>query len=223
MKVIIIGLGNFGSALGIRLTASGHEVLGVDNNMQKVENYKDKITHTVCMDCTDPNALGSLPLKDTDLVIVAIGEDITSSLMATATLKQLNVKKLISRHISNIQRTVVEAIGVDEIISPEEDSAERLVKRLEIEGVVDSYSVSEDYSIVEAEVPERYVGKTVEEAKFREKYKVNIVTIIRPDNGRDNKRNVLGVVVPSTLMKAKDILVLFGHITDIERLLEKKI
>jgi len=220
MKVIIIGLGNFGAALAIRLTASGHEVIGVDKDMQKVEHFKDQITHTICMDSTDANVLATLPLKDTDLVIVAIGEDIAASLMITATLKQQKVKKLVSRYISEMQRTVVEAIGVDEIVSPEEDSAERLARRLNIEGVVDSFEVSEDYTIVEAEVPGRYVQKSIADCKFRENYKINIVTVVRPWEGQKDKGRALGVVTPATVLEAKDILVLFGHVSDIEKLLQ---
>lgn len=219
MKVIIIGLGNFGSSLGIRLTTSGHEVIGVDNSMQKVEALKDRITHTICMDCTDMNAMSTLPLLDTDLVLVAIGEDIGSSLMATAILKQFKVKKLMSRSISHLQRTVVEAIGVDEIVSPEEESAERLAKRLELTGVIDSFAISKEYTIVEAQVPERFVGKTIEQCKFREKYNINIITILRNSTSEKEDRNPLGVVSPMTILATNDVLVLFGHNTDIGRLL----
>src|SRR5690606_13931515 len=112
-----------------------------------------------------------------DVVIVAIGEDIASSLMATATLKHLKVKKLISRSISPLHRTVVEAIGVDEIVSPEEESAERVAKRLQLHGVVDSFHLSEEHNIIEARVPKRYWGNTIEECGFRARYNVNIVTI----------------------------------------------
>lgn len=228
MKYIIIGLGNFGSALSVRLTALGHEVIGVDNSMQKVDAYKDKITHTICMDCTDEQAIGTLPLKDTDVVIVAIGEDIASSLMATATLKQLKVKRLISRSISHLHRTVVEAIGVDQIISPEEESAERLAKKLQLQGVVDSFYLSGEYNIIEARVPKPYWGSTIAECGFRTKYNVNIVTIIRMPEEKNSsetftkeKGKVMGVLNPQTVLESNDILVLFGNINDIERLLEK--
>ncbi|MFN3402701.1 MAG: potassium channel family protein [Cytophagaceae bacterium] len=219
MKVIIIGLGNFGASLGIKLTEAGHEVIGVDTSIQKVESLKDKITHTICMDVNDTNAISSLPLKDTDLVVVAIGEDVASSLMATATLKQFKVKKLMSRNINPMQKNIVEAIGVDEIVSPEEDSAERLAKKLELKGVVDSYAISKEYSILEIKVPERYVGKTIEQCRFREKYNVNIVTIIRKDNEDKKQGDVLGVVSPSTVLEKRDILVIFGHLKDMQRLL----
>src|SRR5690606_37798460 len=129
MKFIVFGLGNFGRALAVRLTELGHEVIGIDNNMQKVSKLKEKITHTVCMDCTDKEAVSALPLKDANAVIVAIGEDEASSLLTTALLKQLKIKRIVGRVVSDLQKTVMEAMEIDEYILPEEESAEELAVR----------------------------------------------------------------------------------------------
>ena len=74
MKVIIFGMGNFGSSLAIQMAEMGHEIIAIDYDMQKVEMVKDKVTHTICLDSTNMNALKSLPLNDTDIVVIAIGE-----------------------------------------------------------------------------------------------------------------------------------------------------
>ena len=74
MKYIIFGLGNFGASLAQKLTEAGNEVIGVDNDMDKVDALKESISHTVCMDSTDQFTVSGLPLKDADVVIVAIGE-----------------------------------------------------------------------------------------------------------------------------------------------------
>jgi trk system potassium uptake protein TrkA len=108
--------------------------------------------------------------------------------LTTAILKQNKVKKLISRASSDINRTVIEAIGVDMIISPEKESAERFAKKLQIEGVVDSFELSEHYSIIEARVPARYVGRTIEEINFRGRYNLNVLTIIK----MREKTNLIG-------------------------------
>src|SRR5690554_1236994 len=105
MKYIILGLGNFGRALAIQLTERGHEVIGADKSMTKVEQLKEKVTHTICMDTTDVDAVEALPLKDVDAVIVAIGEDEGASLLTTALLKQLQVKRIIGRVVSDLQKT----------------------------------------------------------------------------------------------------------------------
>src|SRR5690554_6495968 len=172
MKFIVFGLGNFGTALAIRLTELGHEVIGVDQKMSKVEQLKEQITHTVCMDCTDKDAVSSLPLKDANAVIVAIGENEAASLMSTALLKQFDMKRIIGRVVSDLQKTVLEAMKIEEFIMPEEDSAERLAVRLVNLNIIDSFKVSDNYSIVEAVTPNRYVDKTLAEADFTNKYKI---------------------------------------------------
>ena len=73
MKYIIVGLGNFGSSLAMKLTASGNEVIGIDSRMEKVDQYKENISHTICMNAMDEFTVTGLPLKDTDVVMVAIG------------------------------------------------------------------------------------------------------------------------------------------------------
>lgn len=226
MRVIIIGLGNYGSTLGIELTRMGHEVIGVDHDMEKVEVFKDAITHTICMDSSNRIAMQTLPLKDTDLVVVAIGEDAGASIMATALLKELKVKKLVSRGISDLHTTVIEAIGVADIVSPEQDSAILYAKRLQLGGVEEVFSLTKEYTIIEVKVPEEYVGKTVQESDFRSKYNLNIVTILRyhqVENLIGNKhmvRQSVGVVKPEMTFEKDDILVVFGRMEDLEERFE---
>ena len=150
MKFIIIGLGNFGSSLAQKLTNSGHEVIGVDSKMSKVESLKEKITHAICLDSTDVNAVKHLPLEDSDIVMVCIGEDEGASILTTALMKQLNVKRLISRAVSPLHQTILEAMQVDEIVHPEEETAERWAKKLNIRGVVDSFELTGEYNIIES-------------------------------------------------------------------------
>lgn len=228
MKYIVFGLGNFGKALSLGLTEMGHEVIGVDKNMKRVEQIKEKITHAVCLDSTDREAVESLPLKSSDAAIVAIGEDEASSLLTTALLKQMNVKRIIGRVVSDLQRVVLEAMSITEFILPEEESAERLALRLHTVGVVDSFKISEKYSIVEALVPDRYIGKTVGEADFNNRYKVIVLTTIRQrdtpptargSNIKDITKYATGIATSNTRFEEKDILVLFGEVTDIQRLL----
>jgi trk system potassium uptake protein TrkA len=224
MKYVIFGLGSFGKSLAIRLTELGHETIGVDNNMQKVEQLKEQITHTVCMDCTDKNAVSSLPLKDADAVIVAIGEDEGASLLATALLKQLGMKKIIGRVVSDLQKTVLEAMQIEEYILPEEESAERLAMRLDNSGIVDSFKVSEKYSIIETRVPARYVGMTLAEADLTKRYNVIVLTVLTLSKGSENGlskifKRASGIATPNTVMHENEVLVLFGELDDIEKLM----
>ena len=223
MKFIVLGLGIFGTSLAVRLTEMGHEVIGVDNRMKRVEELKDEITHTVCMNTTDKDAVSSLPLKDANAVIVAIGEDEAASLLTTALLKQLNVKRIIGRVVSDLQKTVLVAMAIQEYILPEEESAERLAMRLDLEEVIDSFKITEKYSIVEAVVPTRFVGKTVDKADFINSYEVLVLTLIKKytSDGEPNiAKEASGIATSQTVMQEGDILVLFGELLNIRSLIK---
>lgn len=226
MKYIVLGLGHFGRSLGVHLTELGHEVIGADRSIQIVEQLKDKITHTICLDTTDREAVSSLPLKDSDAVIVAIGEDEGASLMTTALVKQLGVKRIIGRVVSDLQRTVMEAMEIDEYIMPEEEAAERLALRLDNVDIVDSFKVSDKYSIIETKVPAKYVGKTLMEANLTNTFKVIVLTTItileRSSNLSESpKKQASGIAKSDTILKENDLLVLFGELSDIKKLIEK--
>lgn len=227
MKIIVIGLGNFGSAVATKLSTLGHEVIGVDSQMQRVENVKDKITYAMMLDCTDIQALKTLPIHESDVVLVAIGEDFGASILTTAILKKMDVKRLVSRAISPIHRTILEAIGVIEILSPEEESAERFVKKIDMSNVLDFLDVSEDYAIVEAVIPSKYIGLSIRDIDVRKKYNVNIMTIKRDreKKGMMGKQyiqsEVIGVVTPDYIFEANDVVLIFGNMSDIKRWLHK--
>ena len=116
MKCIIIGLGNFGIALAQRLTAMGYEVIGVDKDMDKVNGYKNSIKNTICLDLNNQQAARNLPLKDADLSIVTLGKDIGASILTVAILKQNGANRIIARAISDLHKTVLEAMGISEIV-----------------------------------------------------------------------------------------------------------
>jgi trk system potassium uptake protein TrkA len=167
-------------------------------------------------------------LDDTDIVIVCIGEDEGANILATALMKKLKVKRLISRAVSPLHQTVLEAMGVDEIVHPEEETADRWAKKLILNGVVDSFELTGEYSIVEATIPKRFVDKTVLEVGFRKNYDVVLLTTIKVSEeknliGVSRKVNkVQGVASSITVLNEDDILVMYGNIKDIERLLKEE-
>ena len=229
MKYIIIGLGNFGASLAEKLTAQGNEVFAVDTSKTKVDAYKEKITYTVQLDATDELAVAGLPLKETDIVIIAIGEDQGANVMATALFKNMQVKRLVSRAINPLHEKVLQAIGVDEIVHPEEETAERWAKKLCLVNVVDSFELSDDFSIIEATVPNEYVGKTLKEVGFRSKYNLLVLTIIKqvtvnPLLGSPKTENqVQGVASAEHILEEGDILVLYGSNKDLQHFLKQKV
>jgi len=229
MKYIIIGLGNFGASLAQKLTEQGNEVIGIDTSMAKVDAYKEKISHTICMDATDEFTVSGLPLKDTDIVLVAIGEDQGANIMTTAIFKNFEVKRLISRAINPLHEKVLQALGVDEIVHPEEETAERWAKKLCLKNVVDSFELNDDYSIIEANVPDDYIGKTVREVGFRKEFNLLVLTIIKKVQVKSilgktkTETQVQGVVSADNVIETNDILVLYGSNKDLQIFLKQKL
>ena len=228
MKYIIIGLGTFGASLAQKLTAQGNEVIGVDDKMEKVDLFKEKISHTICMDATDEFTASGLPLEDTDVVIIAIGENQGANIMTTAIFKNLGVRRLISRAINPLHEKVLKAIGVDEIVHPEEETAERWAKKLCIRNVVDSFELNEHFSIIEANVPKEYVGKTVREIGFRRKFNLLVLTIMKKSEVKSlfgksrTEMNIEGIATPDQQLEEADILVMYGANKDLQVFLKQK-
>lgn len=225
MKFIVIGLGNFGSSLAVRLTSMGHEVIGIDEKREKIEIYKDTITQTICLDSTSEQALATLPLQECDYAIVAIGEDFGASVMTTALLKQAGVKKLISRAINPLHHKVIEALGVDLILQPEHDAASRFADSILFSGLSNSYDITDEYKIIEARLPDRYDGMLLSEVDFTNRYSLLVLTIIRTENSKSifghvqHKRTSLGLPSANQKLMLGDQIVLFGRLKDIELLL----
>jgi trk system potassium uptake protein TrkA len=223
MKYIIVGLGNFGASLAEKLTALGNEVIGIDNRMNKVDLYKERISHTICLDSTDEFTVSGLPLKETDVVIIAIGEDQGANVMTTALFKNLQVKRIISRAINPLHEKVLIAIGVDEIVHPEEETAERWAKKLCLTNVVDSFELSDDFSIIEINIPKKYIGKTIREIQLRRNYNILALTTIKKTEIKSvvgktrNEEKVQGVASPDTILEENDILVIYGANKDLRK------
>lgn len=227
MKYIIIGLGSFGSKLAEALTEMGNEVIGVDSKLEKAELMKEKISHTIALDASDEVAISNLPIKDTDVVVICIGEDEGANLMATALMKKQNPKRLISRAVNPLQETILQAMGVEEIVHPEEEAANRWANKLNIKGIIESFEVTGDYNLVEVKVPPRYVGKSLQEINLREKYNLLVLSTIESDlednslGAKYKSEKILEVASGKTILKENDIMVLYGHIVDIKKILDE--
>ena len=226
MKCIVVGLGNFGAALSLRLMEEGHEVIGVDTKHSHVDDLKDLLTHTLVMDCTTELAVAELPLDDTDLVIIGIGEDIGASVTTTALFKKYGKNcKIVGRAISKIHQTILEAMGVDEIIRPEAEFAHQFANRISVSGSIKSLVLDENYEIAEIEVPESFVGKSVTEVDLIDNWKVSLVTILQQSvtknilGSETEKRNVVGVISGSTIFKKGDSMILFGSLKSLKKMM----
>lgn len=155
--------------------------------------------------------------------MVCIGEDEGANIMTTAHFKNLGVKRLISRSINPLHENVLQAIGVNEIVRPEEETAERWAKKLCLKGVVDSFELNKNFSILEVVIPDQFIGKSIEEVRFREHHNILILTIIRATQeasflgGSKTVARVQGIPEPSTTFEANDIIVIYGSNEDLQK------
>lgn len=227
MKIIIIGLGNFGMSLAIHLSDTGNEVIVADQDPEKVDQIKDKVAHAVTMDATNENAYNALPLRNADIAVIAIGQRNGAGIMSTAIVKKLTKAKIISRSASALEDTILEAMGVDQIIHPEQEYAERFTKKINLKGSIDNFEIDDEYLVSEVEVGESLVGKTIQESDFRKTYKLNIITIIRKRNhtnllGRNvEKKEVVGLPKPDMVFQKGDVLAIFGKDGDVKKYLKE--
>jgi trk system potassium uptake protein TrkA len=225
MKFIVFGLGNYGTALATKLVSLNHEVIGVDNRIDLVEKWKNRITYTIACEAGSLEAVQALPLNDVDVVVNALGEGEGANIMLTAMLKQLQVKRIICRVISPHQKTVLQAMGIEEFIYPEADSAERMAYTLDLKDVTDAYKMTDDFLVLEVGLPERYFEKKIFEADFVD-LDVQPITLIRYENEKSvfgsvhRVKKVLGILTPNTTMKKGDRLVLFGRAKKLEAFVE---
>jgi trk system potassium uptake protein TrkA len=226
MKFIVFGLGNFGAALARQLVQLGHEVIGVDQSLELVDKHKHAITHTIALDATNPQAVEQLPMKDVDAAIVGIGENEGATIMTSALLKQMGVKRIICRVTSPLQRIVLETMDIKEFVYPEAASAERLALKLDLPGVIDSFQINPNYRMLEVGVPQRYVGRTVADLNLADRYCLVLVTIMKKVQqqnvfGRSTTDlKVMGIVAPNTTLLDGDVLLLFGAPPDLEKFIE---
>lgn len=221
MQYIIIGLGNFGTTLATKLTQAGHEVIGLDINIQKVEALKDQITHAIAMDTTNEQALKTLPLKTADAIIVGIGKNEGANILTTALLKKLGAQSLICRAVSSLHQTVLESMGITEIIHPENLAAVQLALKMEFSTAFEAFSLNDQFKIVEVEVPHSFVGQSIESIALPEKNNILILTIRRTKMQKNflgiekQTLEAIGMINKDTILREGDHFILFGKKKDI--------
>ncbi|MBD0383413.1 potassium channel family protein [Paenibacillus sedimenti] len=205
----VIGLGRFGASISKELVQLGNEVLGIDKDEEAVDEMSSELTHTVVADATDEDVLKSLGIRNFDCAVVAIGDDIQSSILAAIVLKDLGVKKVVAKALSELHGKVLDKIGVDRVIYPERDMGIRVAHQLVSPNLLDYIEISKDYTIAELSVPKRICGLSIRELDPRAKYGCSVVAI--------NKKT--GVIIAPTatdVVNEKDIMVIIGTNDQIE-------
>ncbi len=174
---VVIGLGRFGSALARQLCQLGAEVLAIDVGADLVQQVSADVTHAVVADARDKEVLRVLGVREMDCAIIAIGEDLAASVLTVMNLKELGVPYVVCKAHDETHRRVLEKLGVDRVVIPEQEHAQRLGRSLFSHNVLDYIELSPDYGILEVPAPKTWVGKTLKELNVRAKLGVNIIAV----------------------------------------------
>lgn len=210
-QFVIIGLGRFGSSIAKTLYSLGNDVLAIDINEDIVQEIADSVTHAVQLDATDENALRSLGIRNFDVAVVTIGDNIQSSIMATLLVKELGVKYIIAKGHSDLHAKVLYKIGADRVVLPEKDMGVRVAHNLVSANILDYIELSEDYSVIEIQALDEWIGSTLKDVKLRSKYGINVMAIKRGDEVNLSP-------AADDIIENGDIIVAIGSAEDLSRL-----
>ncbi|MDR2338416.1 MAG: TrkA family potassium uptake protein [Deltaproteobacteria bacterium] len=178
-EFVVIGLGRFGYSICETLYEYGESILAIDTDYKKIQKIvTDKIvSHAVQVDITDSTALKESGIKDFEVAIVAIGEQIEESIIAVSSLKELGVPYVIAKASSEIHEKLLKKVGADVVIFPEREMGAELARALTKPKLLDWLELDDQNSIAEITVPDSFVNKTLVEVQIRNKYGLNVLAL----------------------------------------------
>lgn len=206
----IIGLGRFGSSVAKSLSKAGFEVLAIDRSESRTQEISGYVTQALQADCTDEEALRAIGIRNFDVIVVSIGEDIQSSILTTLILKEMGLN-IVVKASNDLHGKVLKKIGADKVIYPERDMGQRVAHHLISANILDYIEFSSDYSIIETMVSGNMIGKSLRELDIRAKFKCNVIA---QKVGEE-------LIIPPTVdepLKKSDILVIMGKNEDLQKL-----
>jgi trk system potassium uptake protein TrkA len=210
----VIGLGRFGSSVARTLYEMGYEVMGIDEDEERINANIQYVTHAVAADTTDERALREIGIRNFDVVVVSIGADIQASILTTLILKEMGVRKIVAKAQNERHGQVLYKVGADRVVFPERDMGVRVAHNLISANVLDFIELAEDYSVAEVVVTSNMVGKTLRQLDVRARYNVNVIAIKSGEQFNISPS-------PDDVIQQNDVLVVIGHNLDLKKFEEK--
>ena len=207
---IVIGLGRFGSEVARSLCRQGCEVLALDEKSDLVQQISSDVTHAAVADARDKEVLRALGVREFDCAIIAIGDSLSDSILATMNVKELGVPLVICKAHDETHRQVLLKLGADRVVIPEKEQAVRLAKGLSSRSALDYIELSDECGIIELPAPKAWIGKCLRELNVRAKLGINILAI-----RSGNRLNV--TPAPDRPIRDSDILVVMGYNASLEK------
>lgn len=208
----VFGLGRYGRAVAKELAQNGAEVIAVDQDEAVVNAAAGELPICKCADITDLEVLMQLGVPNVDTVIVAMAGNLESSVMVVTLCKELGVKTVIAKCANEMHQKILTRVGADQVVFPENESGIRLAKNLLSSGFVDMISLSKNVSMVELDVRDEWVGRSLIELNLRKKYSINVVAIrkgegvsvdINPEEKLDPSATLIVIANTEKLSKLK--------------------
>jgi trk system potassium uptake protein len=210
-RAIVIGLGIFGFNVVKELHKSGLEVIAIDKRKEAVQQARDFSSKAVLADGTDKELMDAVGLREDDTVIISFGEDLAASTLITLHLKQLKIKKIIVKVPNEEHKLILEKVGATDVIIPEKEMANKVVKGLISPNVLDFIPLADGYMICEIAPPDAFIGKNFSDLQLRAKYRVDVIAI------RDVLTDKILMLPKATfVIKDSDVLVVIGKEKDID-------
>ncbi|WP_460955643.1 potassium channel family protein [Parasphingorhabdus pacifica] len=207
-RVVVIGLGRFGSSLALELVERGSEVLALDTRAHLVQQFSDEVTHAAVADSTDPEALRQLDVPDFRRAVVAIGDDLEASILTTSILADFEIPHIWAKAVSRQHGRILERVGAHRVVLPEHDMGER-VAHLVTGRMLDYIEFEDDYALVKTRAPDAAVGYPLGQSRVRSKYGVTVVGIKHPGKG-------FTYATQDTVLNHGDIIIISGRDRDVE-------
>ncbi len=220
----VIGLGAFGSRVALTLMAKGSEVIGIDVDRTRVEQFKDDLTQTLCFDATNEEALARSGALDVDAVVVAMGERMEAAILCTAILKRLGAGYIVARAASRLYAQILSAVGADRTVLIEEQMADQVAKTLIAPDLLEQIKLSSGHSMVEMKPRRDMIGRKLSELDLRRRYKVTVIAIkkrvltVTKEGANAFEEVINDLPGPDDRLEQDDTLVVVGTDEDIERL-----
>lgn len=174
----VLGMGSFGESVALTLENMGCDVLVMDESYEKIQDISDKVSYAMKADVADPDALQALGGKNLDGVVVAVSENLEAGIMATMLCKEMGIPLVVAKAKNKLQGAILKRVGADRIVYPEIEMGSRVAKSLVSREFMDWIELSNDYSMVEIAVPDKWVGRTLVDINVRERLGINVVGII---------------------------------------------
>ncbi len=205
LQIGVIGLGKFGLRFAEHLMAFGHEVLGLDSNPVHIKHAQDSLTQVFLADAREKEVLEQTGMGELEYVMISVGDSISASAMIAMFLKELNVAKVWVKARNSDHRKLLEKVGADRVVIPEDLAAKQLADRLTNPGFVDYLPFDHDMIIQEMTI-DRSAGQTLRQLDLTNRKKIQVIAVQPIGGGKPTY-----IPNPDKKLEAGDILVVIGH------------